>query len=104
MTPKFDIPADVAVVVSVWVIVWLLVLATALSRKDFDPITRLTWVLVIILVPIFGVVLFWVVAPTAPPEEAPDYTRTPSSCVQCRTVIPSGDTACPKCGWTYAIH
>jgi hypothetical protein len=46
MTPKLDIPADVAVVVSVWVIVWLLVFATALSRKDFEPITRLTWVLV----------------------------------------------------------
>jgi hypothetical protein len=49
MTPKLGIPADMAIVVSVWVIVWLLVLATALSRKDFDPITRLTWVLVIIL-------------------------------------------------------
>ena len=85
-----------------WTLLWLVVLATALARKDFDPVTRLTWALVIILVPFFGVVLYWVVAPKQPREPARDYVEQPSTCVPCGTTIPAGATHCPKCGWSYA--
>ncbi len=91
--------------VGLWLLVWLVVLATALSRKDFDPITRLTWVLVIILVPVFGVLLYWVVGPSRPPVSSDqiqnERTDKPSTCVTCGTTISAGSTVCPKCGWTY---
>jgi ribosomal protein L40E len=102
-----------------WIIVWLVVLASALSRKDVEPVTKLTWILVIILVPVFGVVLYWVVAP-APPLALQDpsspcasgtvsgkdyqdenYRNQPTVCIMCKTTIPAGATACLKCGWSY---
>jgi len=88
----------------VWTIVWLLVLATALARKDLDPVTRLTWVLVIILVPFFGVLLYWLVAPASEVEQEAkkDYTTQATVCVQCGTRIPAASAKCPKCGWSYA--
>jgi hypothetical protein len=52
-------------VIIVWGIVWLLNLAIVLKRSDYDPITRLTWVLVLILVPFFGILLYWFIAPDA---------------------------------------
>lgn len=92
---------------SICVLVWLLVLATALSRKDLDPVTRLMWVLVIILVPIFGVLLYWFVAPhaarkphqkdLAPPPN--DSTISVMMCPHCETTIPPGSSRCPNCGW-----
>jgi hypothetical protein len=78
------------------------VLATALARKDFDPVTRLTWAVVIILVPFFGVVLYWVVAPKQPREPAKDFTDHPTTCVPCGATIPAGETHCPSRGWCYA--
>jgi hypothetical protein len=85
-----------------WTLVWMIVLATVLTRKDFDPIARLTWALVVILVPFFGVVLYWVVAPRQPREKPKDYTQQPTTCITCGTVVPAGATQCPKCGWSYA--
>jgi hypothetical protein len=94
-----------------WLVISLVVLAGALSRKDIDPVTRLTWVLVIILVPVFGVVLYGGIA-VAPNMRAPkgaslkdyqdeNYSNQPTVCITCKTTIPAGATACPKCGWSY---
>jgi len=91
------------VMASIWTVAWLLVLATALSRRDLDPVTRLTWVLVIILVPVFGVLVYWVVAPKAPSEVQPAAVLEPTTCVECGMSIPSGATVCPKCGWSYEV-
>jgi hypothetical protein len=84
-----------------WTLFWLVVLANALARKDFDPITRLTWALVIILVPFFGVLLYFVLAPKQPREPVKDFIDQPTTCVECRTAIPAGATQCLKCGWSY---
>jgi hypothetical protein len=46
-----------------WIVVWVITLAMALGRHDLDPVTRLTWVVVIIFVPFFGVLLYAIVAP-----------------------------------------
>jgi hypothetical protein len=85
-----------------WTLLWVVVLANALARKDFDPVTRVTWVLVIILVPFFGVLLYWVIAPKQPCQSARDFLDEPTTCAPCGTAIPAGATHCPKCGWTYA--
>lgn len=100
----------------VYVIVWLVGLGRALLRKDLDPVTLLMWVLVIILVPLFGLLLYWVIGPeiklnavrsasgTVSMKEQNTLTRdtdVPSDCVRCNTVIAAGSTICPKCGWTY---
>jgi len=102
----------------IWMIIWLMELAAALSRKDFDPVTKLTWILVIILVPVFGVVFYWFIAPASKmpqessippkPESVPEkayqdehYQNQPTVCIACKTTIPAGATACPKCGWSY---
>lgn len=43
-------------------LVWLMVLAQILQRCDLDPVTKLTWVIVVIFVPFFGMLLFWTIA------------------------------------------
>jgi len=43
----------------IWSVVWLFALAGVLYRKDLDPVTKLMWVVVVIFVPFFGVVLYW---------------------------------------------
>ena len=48
----------------VWTVIWLFVLATVLSRKDLDSVTRLTWVVVLIFVPFFGVLIYAFSSPT----------------------------------------
>ena len=59
LIPNNSLPAIPIFVAVIWAIVWLVTLAFALIRKDLDPVTRLTWVLVIIFVPFFGVVFYW---------------------------------------------
>ncbi|HEX7619537.1 MAG TPA: PLDc N-terminal domain-containing protein, partial [Verrucomicrobiae bacterium] len=96
-----------------WIIVELVVLAGALSRKDLEPVTKLTWIVVIILVPVFGVFFYWFIAP-APPwstrgsgtvagndYQDENYQNQPTECIKCKTTIPAGATVCPKCGWSY---
>jgi hypothetical protein len=61
-------------VLFIWSVVWLLVLATVLQRSDFDPITKLTWVIVVIFVPFFGVILFWAIAPSNPKNSPREYS------------------------------
>ena len=46
-----------------WTIVWLLVLGRILTRRDFDTLQKLLWVVVVIFVPFFGVFLYWIAAP-----------------------------------------
>ncbi len=53
-------------VLPVLLVLWLGSLALALGRSDFDPVTRLTWVIVLIFVPFFGIVLYWAIAPPVP--------------------------------------
>ena len=92
------IPATYAVV---WLVVWLLALAASLTRKDLDPVTKLMWVLVIIFVPFFGVFLYWSLSSKdqANPTNISNSEAVP--CLSCRTEIPIGVSACPKCGWSY---
>jgi hypothetical protein len=40
-------------------VLWLATLWRILHRADFDSITRLTWVVVVIFVPFFGMVMYW---------------------------------------------
>jgi hypothetical protein len=63
-----------------WLTVWIGSLALVLRRPDYDPITRLTWVIVVIFVPFFGVLLYWLVAPdsrTRRIEPMSDVSGTP---------------------------
>jgi len=55
-------------------LVWLLVLATILLRADLDPVTKLTWVIVVIFVPFLGVILFWAIAPSNPKNSPREYS------------------------------
>ena len=48
-----------------WLALWLWNLAVVLIRSDFDAITRLTWLIVLIFIPFFGVFLYWFIAPNA---------------------------------------
>ena len=44
-------------------IVWLCVLYNILTRVDFDTAQRILWVIVVIFVPFFGVIFYWMIAP-----------------------------------------
>jgi predicted membrane channel-forming protein YqfA (hemolysin III family) len=48
-----------------WGLVWIVVLYCILTREDFDPVTKLLWTVVVIFVPFFGVVLYWIAAPAS---------------------------------------
>jgi hypothetical protein len=50
----------------IYSLVWLVVLASLLGRADFDPVTKLTWVVVVIFVPFVGILLYWAIAPSSP--------------------------------------
>jgi heme/copper-type cytochrome/quinol oxidase subunit 2 len=56
-------------------LVWLIVLAAILLRTDFDPITKLTWVIVVIFVPVFGLLFYWFLAPSRPEKEKIDLSN-----------------------------
>lgn len=102
--PSDSFPAIPLFVLVIWMIVWVAVLGSVLARKDFDPVTKLTWVLVVILVPFFGVALYWLIAPTQQAVSTGPAKTTasePINCISCGTVIPAGVSSCPKCGWTY---
>jgi hypothetical protein len=47
----------------VWIVVWLWFLFRILTREDFDVMTRILWVIVVVFVPVFGVGLYLVAAP-----------------------------------------
>jgi hypothetical protein len=53
------------IVLPVYLAIWLGNLALVLRRPDYDGITRLTWAIVIIFVPFFGLFLYWFIAPGA---------------------------------------
>lgn len=87
----------IILVLGAWLVVWLVSFWSALSRPDFKPVTRLTWVLVLIFVPCVGLLFYWLLAPRA----GPDPLRGPSppaSCFRCASRLPEGATACPNCG------
>jgi hypothetical protein len=42
-------------------------------------------------------ILWYVFRPEAPSVRLEEATE----CIQCRSTIPAGETACPKCGWSY---
>jgi hypothetical protein len=43
-------------------IIWLGVLHGILTRPDFDTASKILWVIVVIFVPVFGVILYWIAA------------------------------------------
>jgi len=53
-----DLPQVFIAAFVVWTILFLVSLAHALGRNDLDPVSRLTWVVVLIFVPFFGVFLY----------------------------------------------
>jgi hypothetical protein len=53
-----DFPQIVVGALIVWTVIFLVTLAHAMGRNDIDSIGRLTWVIVLIFVPFFGVLLY----------------------------------------------
>jgi len=97
-------PPWVLSLVVIGALFWFFVLAAALGRDDFDPVTKFMWVFVIIAASIVGAVLYLLIAPSAASVRRAkgDDTSEATTCVACRTTIPAGSTKCPKCGWSYA--
>jgi len=63
----------------IWGVIWLFALATVLYRSDFDPVTKLTWVVVVIFVPFFGVLLYWAVGPNNPQNSPREFSKSSDS-------------------------
>jgi heme/copper-type cytochrome/quinol oxidase subunit 2 len=53
------------IVLPIVLVFWLATLWSILHRADFDSVTRLTWVVVVIFVPVFGMVMYWCSNPPA---------------------------------------
>lgn len=56
----FDGVMSLAIVYGIF---WLITLICVLLRLDLDPVTKLTWVIVVIFVPFFGMLLYVFLAP-----------------------------------------
>ncbi len=75
LVPTFQSQTDgsrgdwLPIVLPILLVLWLATLWRILHRADFDSITRLTWVIVVIFVPFFGMVMYW--CSVAPPRRAP---------------------------------
>jgi hypothetical protein len=52
---------SIILILMVWLIAWTVSLYFALTNRDRDPVTKLMWVLVIILVPILGIIFYWAI-------------------------------------------
>jgi hypothetical protein len=50
------------------VILWVIGLVDLSRRSDLDPADKMRWVLLIVLIPIFGTIIYWVKRPTLPEE------------------------------------
>jgi hypothetical protein len=57
---------DLLPVLVIYGVLWLLSLARVLLRNDWEPVTKLTWVVVVIFVPVFGILFYWFLAPDSP--------------------------------------
>jgi hypothetical protein len=53
----------VLIFLAVYGLLWLFVLGRVLTRADLDPVTRLTWVIVVIFVPVVGIAFYALIAP-----------------------------------------
>ena len=104
---KFDslmnMPSSLMVLIVIGGLFWLIVLAFALSRNDFDPVTKFMWVFVIVAASIFGAILYLLIAPCAPCDSkaSGDDVSEDATCASCRATIPAGSNTCTKCGWSY---
>lgn len=94
----FPAHAEVVVILVLvaWLVAWLVSFWSALSRPDFKPVTRLTWVLVLIFVPCVGLLFYWLLAPRprSGPEQAP---APPTTCFRCGGRLPEEAAVCPHC-------
>ena len=75
---------------------WLIVLASALSRNDLDPLTKFMWIFVIVAASIFGALLYLFIAPDR--RKTSDDVSATTTCAGCHATIPLDSSVCPKCG------
>jgi hypothetical protein len=59
-----------------WGIIWLAVLWRILTRDDFDTLSRILWVIVVIFVPFFGVLLYLHAAPASVRKPIEEKSKT----------------------------
>ena len=57
------------ILVLVWLVIWVFGLRGLLARSDLEPITKFMWVFVVVLVPLFGLLLYWL-SPQDGPHKA----------------------------------
>lgn len=55
-----DVSMILGIVVIVWLVIWLVGLQGLLARNDLEPVTKFMWVFVVVSVPVFGLVFYWV--------------------------------------------
>jgi hypothetical protein len=73
MNITLDLSPVVIAVLIVWAVIFFLSLSSVLRREDLDSVTRLTWVIVMLMVPIFGILLYWLQAPQPVlPQQSPE--------------------------------
>ena len=64
MNIDFHLPdSEGASFLLVWLVAWILTLGLILRRRDLDSVTKLTWVVTVIFVPVFGILLYFFLAP-----------------------------------------
>lgn len=84
-------------------IFWLVCISNILTRKDIDEHLRLLWLIVLLVSPIPGVIIYLTYGPK---EEAKEIAENadlshPIACAECGAEISAEADTCNHCGWTY---
>jgi hypothetical protein len=59
-------PGWVPIISIIYLLIWFFLMVAVLTRDDLDPITRLTWVLVVGFLPVAGIILYFIASPREP--------------------------------------
>jgi len=92
-------------------IFWLYQIIDLVTRRDDEfpsPNDRIVWMLFLIFIPFIGAVVYSTMKPRtrtvhprnhdAPPR---NHDSGPANCLACFQPLPSGQSRCKKCGWSY---
>jgi predicted membrane channel-forming protein YqfA (hemolysin III family) len=93
-----------AIVVSL--IIWGIALVGLCSRRDIDVHSKISWLVVILVLNIVGAIIYFIFSPEVKKVEQTkvilkDDTSHPSTCMICTNEIFPGEDTCRVCGWTY---
>lgn len=97
-------PVAVISLMVIYVIVWLVVMVSVLDRRDMTSVNRFLWVFILVMVPVFGPLLYWFsrgsttrYCSTDQPVEMQPKNVGSLDCPRCGSHIEAEQNTCANC-------